>query len=183
MKGLFLSARPKFLSAYVTCAAVGIAVALKDGVFDPVAGVLAIVGAAVAGALCNTCNTYFDYLNGIDARAKPTPFSAAGDVGGNPILRGLAAPSDVRNSALALSAVGLALGAYFTLLRGWLMLVFIAHALFVAWTYSQLLSFRGLGELACFYFLGPASSLGAYFAASGSLSLEAFLAGLAPGLQ
>lgn len=183
VRGVFLSARPKFISAYTLGAAIGVAVALKDGVLDPLAGLLAIVGAAIAGALCNTCNTYFDYLNGIDARAKPTPFSAAGDVGGNPILRGLAAPSEVRNLALALSAVGLVLGAYFTLLRGWLMLVFIAHALVVAWTYSQFLSFKGLGELACLYFIGPANSLGAYFAACGMLSLEALLAGLPPGLQ
>jgi len=87
----------------------------------------------------------------------------------------------VKNLVILLSTLETILAAYLTIVRGWFVLVLLAHALFIIYAYSSVLAFKGLGELACFYF-ETVVVIGSYFVTSGRLSTEAFLPACIPGV-
>lgn len=140
MKAVWSTIRAKFIPMYLLPAALGIAIASAHGFFDPFYAAMTLLGVFFAGVATNSFNVCWDAVTGIDAAAKPTPFSAAGDIGGNPIVRGIATPREVWNLALACWLLGGLIGVYLAITRGLLLLFFLANALFVTYFYSQKLS-------------------------------------------
>ena len=139
--------------------------------------VLVLVGAVASHVCVNVFNEYFDFITGLDARTRRTPFS-----GGSGTLQ--AHPEMARSTlALALCAMALAagIGLYFIWIRGWQLLPLGIAGLFLLATYTIWLArdpflcllAPGLG-------FGVLMVMGTHFALTGSYSWAAFVASLVP---
>jgi 1,4-dihydroxy-2-naphthoate octaprenyltransferase len=174
---LFRATRAPFLSATFAPVLLGLAVALRAGVLDPLTAVITLIAASSVHMGLNVANDVFDTLQGADdANLTPTKFS-----GGSRVLQNaLVTIREMSLLALACYGVAAALGVVLLVLRGSPAFVAIAVLGFVislAYTMPPFkLVYRGLGEIATAIGFGPVMLLGAYVVQSrGSLSLEAFL--------
>jgi 1,4-dihydroxy-2-naphthoate polyprenyltransferase len=171
--------RPPFLILAPACALAGIGVAFwrMDGQISWWFAVLCILGAVAAHISVNAFNEYFDFKSGLDAKTQRTPFSGgSGTLPANPQAAGY---------ALATGVIGLvivaAIGIFFTIQRGWLILPLGLLGMLVIYVYttwllkSPLLSLvsPGLG-------FGTLVVMGTDFALTGSYSLTGFLISLVP---
>jgi 1,4-dihydroxy-2-naphthoate octaprenyltransferase len=179
---LWLAIRAKFAPVFLLPASLGLAVAYKHGFFDPLYAILTLVGVFLACAAINSFNVYRDWMLGIDQRAKPTPFSGAGDIGGNPIVRNLVSPGSVFRLATALLLVGSAIGIWLSAVRGWLLLFFLANAIIAVYWYSHKISLWGLGEPCVFWMVGPITVCGCYYVMAQVVALEPIYVSLIPGI-
>jgi 1,4-dihydroxy-2-naphthoate octaprenyltransferase len=173
----FRATRAPFLSATLAPVLLGLAVALRVGVFDPLTAVVTLVAASAVHLGLNVANDVFDTLQGADdANQTPTKFS-----GGSRVLQNaLVTIREMSLLAVGCYGVAAALGVVLFVLRGSPALVLIAALGFfisLAYTMPPLkLVYRGLGEIATLIGFGPVMLLGTYVVQSrGSLSLEAFL--------
>jgi len=171
--------RPPFLILAPACALAGIGVAFwrMDGQISWWFAALCILGAVAAHISVNAFNEYFDFKSGLDAKTQRTPFSGgSGTLPANPQAAGY---------ALATGVIGLAIvaaiGIFFTIQRGWLILPLGLLGMLVIYVYttwllkSPLLSLvsPGLG-------FGTLVVMGTDFALTGSYSLTGFLISLVP---
>jgi 1,4-dihydroxy-2-naphthoate octaprenyltransferase len=174
---LFRATRAPFLSATFAPVLLGLAVAARVGMFDPLSAVITVVAACAVHLGLNVANDVFDTLQGADdANRTPTQFS-----GGSRVLQNaLVTIREMSTLAIGCYAVAAALGIVLLILRGSPALVVIAALGFfisVAYTMPPFkLVYRGLGEIATAIGFGPVMLLGAYTVQTrGALSLEAFL--------
>jgi len=125
----------------------------------------------------NLLNDYYDSFGSDPINVRFTPFS-----GGSRVIQNQELPADaVRNLGYACLALGAACGLMLISYgRPWVALLGLFGAA-AAYLYSaspvQLMS-KGLGELTIFLAFGPALSLGAYYALTGTLKPEGFCIGL-----
>lgn len=111
---------------------------------------LGLIGIIFALLAVQVLNENFDITIGSErvfAHTKPSPLL--------PLEAGAAA-----------SIVALIIGLYLVVMRGWLLLIFIAFGAFATLSYLGppiRLSYRGLGELVIFLAYGPFMTLGAYY--------------------
>lgn len=177
---LFVRAtRFPFLSATLVPVLLGTAVAFREGVFDPLPFVLALLGAACIHLGLNVSNDIFDTLSGADMmNPNPTPFS-----GGSRVLQyGLLRIREMAYLAAALYGCGILIGLLLAAMRGWGALLPLGIAgLLLSWAYTApplRLAYRGLGELAVAIGFGPIMTLGAYAVQTGRLGLAPLVASL-----
>ena len=177
LKLWFLETRPQFLLLSVVLVLVGTAVALHEGYFDWLKFVLTLLGLLLAHLSVNVLNDYFDCKSGIDFETQKTPFS-----GGSGILTdGLLKPESVYRFGVGCLAVALLIGVYLTLISGWQLLPLIILGGLISYFYTSHLTRWPVAELWAGLGMGTLPVLGTYFIQTGSYSLEAFAASLAPG--
>jgi 1,4-dihydroxy-2-naphthoate octaprenyltransferase len=182
---LFLrTTRLPFLSATLVPVLTGIAIAIKDGAFDPLAALVTVVGAAAVHLGLNVTNDIFDTLQGADeANVTPTQYS-----GGSRVLQyGLVSLRGMALLASGCYALTVLVGLFLLATRGSLALLVIGVLgiiISVGYTAPPLkLVYRGLGELAVALGFGPLMLLGAYTVQTrGTLSPEALVASLPIGI-
>ncbi len=138
--------------------------------------VLCVVGLAIAHAANNMVNDYFDTTGGLDTedyiRAQYAP---------HPILAGIITKNGLRNAILAANAVDALIGIYLALTVGWPIVLFALGGLFISVFYVAppiKLKYHGLGEPGVFIVWGPLMIGGTYFAVTGGIRPEIFLAGV-----
>jgi 1,4-dihydroxy-2-naphthoate octaprenyltransferase len=110
----------------------------------------------------------------------PTPFSGGSRV----IQHGLIEPSTSFKIFSSLYIAGIAIGLYFTLLRGIWVLIILSIGVFISYFYSaKPLRFaeKGLGEIMVGIGFGPIITLGSYVAMTGKLSLIPLLVSIPIG--
>ena len=154
--------------------------AWTDGHFDALAFVLVIAGFVVAHAISNLSNDYFGYRRGHD-----TPDSPRLRYTIHPVAGGLLTTRQLATGLIILGAVGLAIVAYFTVVRGPLALAFAVAGIALLFLYDASpvpLKSIGLGEVASFLVWGPLMVGGGYYVISGQLSATPFLASIPYGL-
>ena len=181
---LFLRAtRLPFLTAALVSVFLGLAIAACDAPFSwPLAILTIFAGAAVHMGL-NVANDVFDTLSGADAaNLTPTPFSGGSRV----IVYGLLTVREMALLGIACYAVGLGIGLYLAVTRGFWPLVAIGAAgAFVSIAYTAppfRLVHRGAGEIATALGFGPIMTLGAYYVEAQRFSWEALYASLPVGI-
>ena len=141
---------------------------------------LCAIGLVIAHAANNMVNDYFDTTGGVDTedyvRAQYAP---------HPILAGIVTQTGLRNAILIANAVdvliGIAILLYWGLERGWPLFLFALGGLFISVFYVAppiKLKYHGLGEPGVFVVWGPLMIGGTYFAVSGGIRPEIFLAGV-----
>ncbi len=174
LKLLFLETRPQFLTLSVVLAFLGTAVAWYEGHFNLGRALLAGIGLVFAHVSVNTLNDYFDYRSGIDLKTRRTPFS-----GGSGILpAGLLHPSEVLWLGLGSFLVAVAIGIYFVLASGYLLLpLLIVAALFIL-IYSPFILRRPWPEWVAGAGLGAFPILGMYFVQVGAYTFPALVASI-----
>ncbi len=138
--------------------------------------ILCVIGLVIAHAANNMVNDYFDTTGGLDTedyvRAQYAP---------HPILAGIITKNGLRNAILAANAVDVLIGAYLALTVGWPIVLFALGGLFISVFYVAppiQLKYHGLGEPGVFVVWGPLMIGGTYFAVTGALRPEIFLAGV-----
>ncbi|KPK44737.1 MAG: hypothetical protein AMJ65_02235 [Phycisphaerae bacterium SG8_4] len=172
-----METRPQFLLLSVVLVLLGTAIACHQGQFDWLKFILTTLGLVLAHASVNILNDYFDYQSGIDLETTQTPFS-----GGSGILpEGLLEPKGVYRFGVGCLLTALLIGIYLTVVSGWKLLPLVIVGGVVIYFYTSYLTKWIAGEIWAGLGLGTLPVLGTYFVQTGSYSLEAFVASLAPG--
>jgi 1,4-dihydroxy-2-naphthoate octaprenyltransferase len=174
--------RLPFVIATILPIALGAAIAFRSDLFDWILLVLTMIGALLLHLGVNTANDYFDARMGADdINITPTPYS-----GGSRIIQyGLLPASAVFSLSTASYIGGILIGLYLTYLRGWPIAAIGLLGLLVSYGYTAppfKWAYRGVGEIAVAVGFGPLLVLGSYFVQTQSISTEALLASLVPGL-
>lgn len=171
------AARPATLAASLAPVALGTALAAKDGGAVWSAAGAALLGAALIQVGTNLVNDAKDAEKGADGadRLGPARATASGWLSRRAVLA----------AAAASFALALVPGAFLVAVGGWPILVLGLVSIACGWLYTAgpaPLAYVGLGEVFVVGFFGVAATAGTYFVQRGGLTLEAVLAGLAPGL-
>jgi 1,4-dihydroxy-2-naphthoate octaprenyltransferase len=176
--------RAPFLTAVVVPVLLGAAVAWSEGVLRVGYLILALLGGACIHIGLNMSNDYFDHLSGNDeVNRELTPFSGGSRV----IQEGILSARQVLVVSLLFYLVGISIGLYLALARGWpilwLGLIGVLMAFFhnVA-PFGLYYLVPGVGELAVAAGFGPIAVLGSYYVQAQKLSVAALWASLPVGL-
>ena len=170
--------RAPFFTATIVPVLLGTAVASRQVTVHWGLFAAALLGAIAINAAFDMSNDYFDHRSGNDAaNSNLTPFSG----GSRTIQDGLLSPRGVLIFALVFYAVGVGIGLYLTVTRGWPILALGAIGVFLAFfhnapPFNLYKRFSGAGEIAVGIGCGPITVLGAYFVQTQRLSVEAFVA-------
>jgi len=181
---LMRATRAPFLSASLVPVLLGLAIAARNGFFDPLTALLTILAAALAHLGLNVANDVFDTMLGADdANATPTKFSGGSRV----VLNALLTLREISILSLACYLAAGVLGLILILISGSAALIaIIVVGLVISLGYTMppaKLVYRGLGEIATAIGFGPLMLLGAYVVQSrGSITAEAVIVALPVGL-
>jgi 1,4-dihydroxy-2-naphthoate polyprenyltransferase len=153
-----LAIRPKTLSAAAAPVLVGMALAVRDGSFRPLAALAALLGAMLIQIGTNFLNDVDDFERGADTaeRLGPTRVTQSG----------LLTATEVRRAGWGAFAAAAAFGLYLIACAGWPILVLGIAAIVSAWAYTGgpwPLGYNGLGDLFVFLFFGLAAVVGTYY--------------------
>ena len=154
--------------------------AATDRRFEVVPFVLVLVGFVVLHAISNLSNDYFGYRRGHDTADSPRRRYTL-----HPIASGAVTPRFLGVGLLVLSALAVAIAAYFVALRGWpaVWLAVVGAVLLYAYDAApRALKELGLGEVAAFVVWGPLMIAGGYYVITGHWSGHVWAASVPPGL-
>ena len=169
--------RVPFLLLALACVLLGIATAhYQGGGLNVLYLLLALVGGLAAHIAVNSLNEYEDFRSGLDLKTERTPFS-----GGSGVLP--ANPEKARYGlviGLVAVAVTIAIGIFFTIVHGWLILPLGLLGLLVVVTYTRWLT---RSPLLCLVAPGVGfalMSLGTHFVLTGTYTWTVATAALVP---
>ena len=171
-----LAARPATLPAAIAPVLVGSAVAAREGGFQ----VLPFLGALLASMLIqvgtNLANDYFDFKKGADTPDRLGPVRVT--------QSGLIAPEAVRRAMILTFVLAALIGLYLVIVGGWPILAIglasiAAGVLYTGGPYP--LAYHGLGDVFVYVFFGLLAVTGTTYLHSHAFSLNAFLLSLSVG--
>jgi 1,4-dihydroxy-2-naphthoate polyprenyltransferase len=183
MKGTLLriwlrQIRAPFLILAAVLTLIGIAIARWEGDGNAGSAFLLIVGVVLAHVSVNLFNELSDSRTGIDRETRRTPFSG----GSGMILAGKTSVWAVTFSAYGTLVVAAAIGFYFCLISGWLILGFmICGGLAIRFYTSHFARWR-IGEAISGLTLGSFVVLGTRYALGGRLSWGTALISVPAGI-
>lgn len=172
-----MAARPRTLPAAAAPVVTGVAIALADGVFQPLAALAALLTALLLQIGANLANDVFDYHRGADTaeRLGPTRVTQAG----------LLTPRQVLAGMWVVFGLAAVLGLYLVWLAGWYALLIGVFSILAAIAYSGgplPFGYYGLGDVVVFIFFGPVAVVGTYFVQAGRASPAVWAASIPIGL-
>lgn len=170
--------RAPFLVLSLALAAIGGAVALRDGVFHAGRFGLATLGLLAAHVSVNLLNELSDHATRIDEHTRRTPFSG----GSGTLQAGLLSRRQVTVAAWGSLGLALAIGSYLALAAGWLILALALVGGLGSVFYTRQLTRWGLGELVAGLCLGSLAVVGCYYAQASSLPAHVVLLAAPPGV-
>ncbi len=177
MRLWLLAARPKTLPAALGPVLVGTAVAIRDGVFQPVLALAALVGAVLLQVAVNFANDYFDAKNDIDSENRLGPVRVT--------QAGLIAPEQVKRAMILTLILAALLFGGLAFVAGPVLIVVGIISILSALAYSGgpfPIASHGLGELFVLIFFGPVAVCSTYYLQAGHFSTFSLVASLIPGL-
>jgi 1,4-dihydroxy-2-naphthoate octaprenyltransferase len=174
----FQQIRGPFLILSIALALIGIATAHWHGFGNIWHSLLLTAGVALAHVSVNLFNEISDYKSKIDDNTARTPFS-----GGSGMLQsGRTTVGLVTWVAyFALLAAG-AIGLYFCLVSGWLILFFMACGALAVRFYTSHLAKWLIGELVSGLTLGSFVVIGAHYALTSFMTLDIIYISIVPGI-
>jgi 1,4-dihydroxy-2-naphthoate octaprenyltransferase len=172
--------RLPFLSATIVPVVLGIAIAARQGFFDPLTAVVTVIGASFVQLGLNVANDVFDTAQGADdANVTPTKFS-----GGSRVIQyGLVSFRQMAGLATIFYVAAGLIGLLLLALWGspaLLVIGVVGFIVSIGYTAPPLkFVYRGLGEIAVAVGFGPLMLLGAYVVQTGgALTWEPVVASL-----
>lgn len=136
-KTVLRSFRPPFLLLTPACVLLGVASAsLSPGPIEPIPAALILLGALAAHISVNTFNEYFDFKSGLDQTTQRTPFSG----GSGALVEEPNAAQHVLLAAVASLLLTVAIGIYFMLIAGTVLLPLGLAGVAIIITYTQWLN-------------------------------------------
>ena len=184
LKTIIRVTRAPFFTAVIVPTLLGAAIAWQEGTLHLGYLFLTLVGIVCINAGMDMGNDYFDHLTGNDeSNQELTPFSGGSRV----IQEDVLSPKKVLMWSLLLYSIGIAVGLYLVVVRGWPLLPLGLAGVFLAFFHNappiRLYSLGpGVGELATGIGCGPITVLGSYFVQTQRLNYEALWASIPVGL-
>ncbi len=172
----WLAARPKTLWASIGPVLMGIAMALRDGVFHAPTAAITLLAAILIQVGTNLANDYFDFVKGADKedRLGPTRATQAGWV----------SPQAMKRAFILVFGTAFLLGLYLIYRGGWpILAIGVASILFgILYTAGPApLGYTGWADVFVLIFFGPVAVAGTYYVQALTWSLPSIIAGLGPG--
>jgi 1,4-dihydroxy-2-naphthoate octaprenyltransferase len=170
--------RLKFLTASIVAVTNGIVISFSQlHTLDIWLAACTYVGVIALHASVDLLNDYFDYKSEIDLMTKRTPFS-----GGTGVLpEGLLEPRSVYRAGVACLIIGILIGIYLMLMRGWIIGLLVLFAGVSTYFYSTKITGAGLGEV-FLVIKGTAIVLGSYYVQTTILAVPPLYVGIVLGL-
>lgn len=171
-----LAARPRTLPASVAPVVVGVALAIRAGVFEPLAGLAALLAALLLQIASNFANDLGDFKRGTDTHERVGPLRVT--------TAGLISEREIKRGLLLVLALAALCGVYLIVVGGWPILVIglLSMLAAVAYTYGPLpFGYYGLGDVAVFIFFGLIAVVGTYYAQAHAAPPLVWLAALPMG--
>lgn len=152
------AARPATLPAAVTPVLVGTAVAVREGHFQALLFLGALLAAGLIQIGTNLANDLFDFENGADAAGRLGPPRVT--------QTGAATPEQVRRATYLTFGAAALVGLYLVLAGGWPILAIGLASIVAGLTYTGgpwPTGYHGLGDAVCFVFFGFIAVVGTYY--------------------
>jgi len=159
----FKQVRGPFLILSVVLVLIGVSFAYREGYSNLLHTVFLMAGVISAHISVNLFNEYSDFKTGIDSHTTPTPFSG----GSGMLQKSTTTPEQVKTVAYVTLIISGVTGLYFTLISGWLIILFMLSGALAIRFYTSHLSHFLLGELSAGLTLGTFVVLGSFYALSG----------------
>ncbi len=175
-KAWLMAARPQTLPAAAAPVIVGTGLAVNDAVFDPVAALLAFVGAALIQIGTNFANDYYDAKKGADTDDREG-FTRV-------TQSGLISPAQVKHATIVTFALAIVTGTYLVYVGGLPILVIGLVSVFCGWAYTggpYPLGYHGLGDLFVFVFFGIVAVVGTYYVQAAAVFADPLAMGIPEG--
>jgi 1,4-dihydroxy-2-naphthoate octaprenyltransferase len=153
--------------------------AYRYGSFDVLFFILAMIGLLIAHTASNMANDWYDVKDGVDENAPTAEYRP------HPLLFGEISKTAYKRAIYSVYSVGLLIGAYFTWVHGYMVLVFTALGVFFGVFYTAgpiKLKHHALGEISVFLAFGPLMVGGAFYAITGEFSWNPLFASTPIGL-
>jgi len=153
-----LAARPRTLPASVAPVVVGTALAIRDGAFDPIASLAALLAALLLQIASNFANDLGDFKKGTDTPERVGPLRVT--------TAGLIREGEIKAGLLVVLGLAAICGIYLIVVGGWPILAVgvLSMIAAVAYTYGPLpFGYYGLGDFATFIFFGLIAVVGTYY--------------------
>lgn len=171
-----MASRPRTLTAAIVPVVVGTALAYREGTFQPLAALAALLSALCIQIGTNFANDLYDFKKGADTglRLGPTRVTSAG----------LLTPRQVEAGMWVVFGLAAALGLYLIYVGGWPILVIGMASILAGIAYTAgpfPLGYNGLGDVAVFIFFGLVAVMGTYYVQARALTLEALWAAVPIG--
>lgn len=171
-----LAIRPKTLIASISPVLIGTTLSIKIGSFDWLIFLCTLCTALGIQITTNLANDYFDYLKGADTYQRK---------GFVRVTQAKLVSHKAMYCAIMISMLATALSGIYLIAIGKVViacLIVISLSLSILYTAGPYpLAYLGLGDLFVCIFFGPIAVSGSYYLQTSYLSLEAILAGIAPG--
>jgi len=158
-------ARAPFLLLPVALVVCGAGAAAHAGTLRWGRTALALVGLIALHAAVNAFNEVSDLRTGIDLETARTPFSG----GSGTLPSGRMRPAAAFRFAVAASAVGAAVGIYFLVVVGWVLVPLLLAGAACVLGYTDVLARQGVGEIAAGLGLGTLPVMGTVLVQAGTL--------------
>jgi len=179
LKTWIIATRPwSLVMTFVSTCLAGI-LAYASGSFSVPIFMLTMVGLLIAHIAANMTNDWYDVKHGVDANAPTSEYRP------HPLLFGELDKKTYKRVIFSLYGIGLIISLYLTLLRGIPVLIFSALGVILGVFYTAdpvKLKHHSVGEISVFLAYGPLMVGGAYYALTGTVSLDAMMASVPIGL-
>jgi 1,4-dihydroxy-2-naphthoate octaprenyltransferase len=183
LKNLMVVVRANFLLLTVVLGFLGTSLAWYEhqqfgGDFSLGFAFLAGFGLVLAHISVNVFNDYFDFRSKLDYKTPRTPFSG----GSKALVDGLITEKQALWLAIGSLAIAAAVGIFFTLTQGWLLLPLLLVAAIIILIYTPFILKIGYPEWAAGLGLGILPILGAYFIQTGEYTMTALVVSVPSGI-
>ncbi len=164
-----LASRPRTLAAAIVPVIVGSSIAVRDGLFQPLAAFIALLCSILIQVGTNYVNDLFDFLHGTDKEDRTGPQRA--------VASGIISVTEMKIGIYISFGMSFVLGMYLVSIGGWFILFLgvISILAGVAYTAGPFpLAYNGLGDIAVFIFFGFVGTVGTYYVQTLTITSMAF---------
>ncbi|MCL6100361.1 MAG: 1,4-dihydroxy-2-naphthoate polyprenyltransferase [Bacteroidetes bacterium] len=164
-----LASRPRTLAAAIVPVIVGSSIAIRDGLFQPLAAFIALLCSVLIQVGTNYVNDLFDFLHGTDKEDRTGPQRA--------VASGIISVTEMKIGIYISFGLSFVLGMYLVTIGGWFILFLgvISILAGVAYTAGPFpLAYNGLGDIAVFIFFGFVGTVGTYYVQTLTITSMAF---------
>lgn len=169
IKVWWLAARPKTLTAATVPIAVGTALAYTHGKMQPLAALMALLGALFIQIGTNFANDLFDFKKGTDTEERLGPMRVTS--------AGLVKPNQIAVATALSMLMAFICGIYLIVVAGWPLLAVGLISIFCGIIYTGgpfPLAYNALGDVFVFLFFGIVATVGTYYVQALTLEPMAF---------
>ncbi len=171
-----LASRPRTLAAAVMPVIVGSSIAINDGVFRPIAALVALLCSLLIQIGTNLVNDLFDFLHGSDKKDRVGPQRATAS--------GLLTKFEMKVGIFFTFGMSFILGLYLVYLGGVFILLIGIFSILAGIAYTAgpfPLAYNGLGDIAVFIFFGFIGTVGTYYVQANEITAMVFWSSIPVG--